>query len=356
MPQDAEARRRTLQTCEIDILQRMARGEALPSLLERIALLIEQVIPGSMASILLIDEDGRYLRHGAAPNLPQAYVAAIDGSPIGPEEGSCGAAAALRQPVHVEDIATHPNWLKYREVALTHGLRACWSTPIIGGQGELLGTFAVYYETARAVQPDELERISVVTSLSALAIGRWRTDEALRASRKLYQEIVHSVREPVFRVEVTPDGRFWFTTVNPAFLRATGLSREQVVGQEVCTVVPAASYPMVERCYREAIQTGQPVRWEEVSVYPSGTRYGEVCVTPIFTDLGECTHLVGLIHDVTARAEAHQRGRSAPPAGPPGARRAPACPGASGGGHGARLQQHPGRHSPQHRADRCKCR
>src|SRR5690606_24323509 len=94
-------------------------------------------------SILLADTVRGTLHHGSSPSLPAAYSAAIDGAKIGPLGGSCGTAVYTREPVIVEDIATDPRWVDYRDAALPHGLRACWSTPIISPTKELLGTFAM---------------------------------------------------------------------------------------------------------------------------------------------------------------------------------------------------------------------
>ena len=76
-------------------------------------------------------KDGKHLRHGAAPSLPQPYMEAIDGAEIGPCAGSCGTAAFTAAPVFVSDIAEDPLWADFKDVALPHGLRACWSIPIL---------------------------------------------------------------------------------------------------------------------------------------------------------------------------------------------------------------------------------
>ena len=121
-----------------ELLERCVHGETLETMLERITWTIidcasEEMIP----SILLLD--GKTLRHGAAPTMPAEYVAAIDGTEIGPSVGSCGTAAYLNAAVYVSDIATDPRWASYRHLALPHGLRACWSTPIRGADGQVLG-------------------------------------------------------------------------------------------------------------------------------------------------------------------------------------------------------------------------
>jgi GAF domain-containing protein len=127
-----------------------------------------------LTSILLLDESGRYLSHGAAPNLPQSYCEAIDGTEIGPEAGSCGTAAFVGHSIYVTDIATDPLWANYRHLALPHGLRACWSTPIFNEAGKLLGTFAIYYRTPRAPHPEEVEAINALSQRVARAVSARR--------------------------------------------------------------------------------------------------------------------------------------------------------------------------------------
>ena len=127
-----------------------------------------------LTSILLLDESGRRLSHGAAPNLPQSYCESIDGTEIGPEAGSCGTAAFVGHSIYVTDIATDPLWANYRHLALPHGLRACWSTPIFDEGGKLLGTFAIYYRTPRAPHPDEVEAINALAKRVARAVSAHR--------------------------------------------------------------------------------------------------------------------------------------------------------------------------------------
>jgi hypothetical protein len=76
-----------------DVLALVVRGTPLTETLHELLCVIESQAEGMLCSILLLDEDGVHLRHGAAPSLPAAYVKAIDGEPIGPLAGSCGTAA-----------------------------------------------------------------------------------------------------------------------------------------------------------------------------------------------------------------------------------------------------------------------
>lgn len=164
----------TLQEREHQIASLAALGATLADMLELLLLTVEAEFPGDlMASVLLLDEGGRRLIHGAAPSLPHAYREAINGVVIGPNVGSCGTAAYLGEPVYVSDIASDPLWVDFREIALAHNLRACWSTPIKGSDGRLLGTFAIYHPTPRLPSPNELARIGMVTQTVAEAIERY---------------------------------------------------------------------------------------------------------------------------------------------------------------------------------------
>ena len=142
---------------------------------------------GVLGSILILDEDGRHLRHGAAPSLPRKYSAAIDGAEIGPCEGSCGTAAYRGRPVFVSDIEHDPLWEEYKAVALPHGLRACWSTPIIAAGPKVLGTFAMYHREPREPTVRDLALVDLVTQTAALVIDREQARAHLRKIADLAQ-------------------------------------------------------------------------------------------------------------------------------------------------------------------------
>jgi GAF domain-containing protein len=136
--------------------------------LSELLLAVEQSVESELlASVLLLSPDGKRLLHGAAPSLPDAYCEAIDGIAIGPKVGSCGTVAYLGHAIFVTDIASDPLWEDFRELALAHGLRACWSTPIRDDGGRLIGTFAVYYRQPRAPTVEEREAIARIGSRAA---------------------------------------------------------------------------------------------------------------------------------------------------------------------------------------------
>lgn len=185
------------------MLESIAAGVACEQILDDIVQLIERQAPGMLCSILLLDQ-GKRLKHGAAPHLPEAYIRAIDGTDIGPSHGSCGTAAYTAQRVIVEDIAIHPYWRHYKHHALPHGLVACWSTPIVSPGGDVLGTFAMYYPEARGPTPKEIEWVDVATHLASITILRYRTEERLRRSEVRARELarLHAVSASINKLLV----------------------------------------------------------------------------------------------------------------------------------------------------------
>ena len=167
------------------VLERVAAGAPLNETFDIYLRAIEAQSPGMLSSILLLDEDGVHVRHSAAPSLPEAYSRAIDGLSIGPHAGSCGTAAYLREQVIVEDIATDPLWAEYRDAALPHGLRACWSTPILDDKRHVLGTFALYFRMPGRPTPRHRHLIGVTTHTAAVAIMAHR--ERQETGRRLAQ-------------------------------------------------------------------------------------------------------------------------------------------------------------------------
>src|SRR5262249_6774392 len=142
---DERKRAEALLAGEKQLLEMVAKGLELAPILAALCRLVEQLTPGSPASNPLLDPGGKHLPPGPGPSLPKSYTDAVDGGLIGPRAGSCGTAAYRKEAVIVIDIAKDPLWADYRAVALPHGLRACWSTPVFDSEGRVLGTFAIYH-------------------------------------------------------------------------------------------------------------------------------------------------------------------------------------------------------------------
>jgi len=191
------------------VLEMIAADAPLSQVLTELVLLMEGQADGLRCSILLLNRDGKHVRHGAAPTLPEAYVKAVNGASIGPRNGSCGTAMFTRKPVVVEDVMTDPLWTDYREFAKICGLSACWSTPILSSQGDVLGSFAMYREEKRGPRPEEDRLTNIATHIAGIAIERQRQHEILR-ERDARISLAAESAELAFWV-LYPEGNAWMS-------------------------------------------------------------------------------------------------------------------------------------------------
>jgi len=208
---DARARQRVehMLECQRRFFEQLATGAPLSDLLDILTRTVESQIDGGLCSIMLLDEEGRHLRNGAAPSLPQAYVRAIDGSAIGPNAGSCGAAAFRGELVIVADIACDPLWVDYRALALPHGLHACWSAPFCDSRGRVLGTLAVYYRTTRSPIAAEIEEVKQAAYLASVAVERTRAEMALRTSEQRYRLVSRATNDVIWDWDIVNQRLEW---------------------------------------------------------------------------------------------------------------------------------------------------
>jgi PAS domain S-box-containing protein len=213
------------------LLEMIARGDSCALILDAMCRLFEELASDSLSSILLLDNANR-LRHGAAPRLPIDYIEAIDGTAIGPSVGSCGTAAYRGAPVIVYDIATDPLWADFRDLALAHQLRACWSTPILSSEGRVLGTFATYYREPRSPTPREHNVIEQIAHLASIAVERERAEAQLRQSEEQWRNAFENNPTMYFMV----DAAGTVLSVNPFGAEQLGYNVDELVGQPVLSV------------------------------------------------------------------------------------------------------------------------
>jgi PAS domain S-box-containing protein len=298
---DIEDRKRaeSLFTGEKRILEMVAIGASLAEILDSLCRLVEEQGSGVLASILLLDGDR--LRHGGAPSLPKAYADAIDGIVIGPSAGSCGTAAYRGEPVIVEDIATDPLWANYRDLALPHSLRACWSTPVFSSQGKVIATFAMYHREPRRPTRHDQEIIDQITLLAGVAIQQKSAQEKLQRSEAYLaeaQKLTHTggwvwdARSQ--KVLYCSDEMFRIYGLDPRESLPTRENFRQRIHPEDRDWVKKR----FEKALRERVDSFAEYR----VLLPDGTvRYINASGHPVLDEDGELIQFVGTAVDVTER-------------------------------------------------------
>lgn len=295
----------TLSAGQARVLEMIATGAPLPRVLDALVGVIELEASDLIASILLLDDDGMHLRHGAAPGLPAVFREAVDGTVIGPRVGSCGTAAYRRETVIVEDIETDPLWRSYRGLAHRHGLRACWSTPILDSQARVLGTFALYWRVPSRPQPHHEQLIAVATHIAAIALERDRMQIALREQEGTFRSVFENAGVGMTLV----DAQQRVIRCNPAFARMLGYSDQELVGMHLAQFSQIDDMATNAKLY-ESLVAGEIDRFQMLKRYlrkDGSQMWGQLTVSraPAGREAGYLT--IGMVEDVTERKLAESR-------------------------------------------------
>ena len=219
---------------------------------------------------------------------------------------TCGEALRTGGRVIVPDVRNCDFMAESEDLQLflDAGIHSAQTFPLVSRSGALLGMVTTYWRQPHELSESELRASDILARLAADVIERAKAEEALWENQQRLALIYDTVRDVIFHLAVESDEHFRFASVNAAFLRVTGLSREAVVGRTVNEVIPQPSLTMALKKYRQAIVEHTTVLWEETSDYPTGRLTGEVSVTPVFDNTGKCTQLVGSVHDITERKRA----------------------------------------------------
>lgn len=281
------------------VLKRLAQGASLYEVLHTLIEVAEESRPEMIASVLLVDEESGRLRHGASRRLPEFYCEAVDGVRPGPDVGSCGTAVYTGKRVIVEDISTDPLWKTTRGIALQASLHACWSEPIIDSSGQVLGTFAMYYQAPRTPEESELEFVTVCANLAALAIGRVRYQNAVERERAMLKTIVNGIPDALLSSNLDRE----ITHFSRSATRLFGYEPEEVLGKKTSFLyADPADYDRLAKArfntnVKETLEVVEN-QWRRKS---GETFPGEIVGTTIRDEQGQPIGYLGMIRDITDR-------------------------------------------------------
>jgi PAS domain S-box-containing protein len=212
---------------QAQVLELVAAAAPVEQTLDAIILALEDLIPGARCSVLLLDPTTSTLCHGAAPNLPEEYLRAINGIRIGPRAGSCGTAAFLGERVVAVDVRSDERWTDYRQAAVESGLISCWSSPIAAPRGDIVGTFAVYHADPHQPTVREKRLVDRFTYLASVAIENSRLLGDLVESEELFRRSFEDNPAGVALLRLDRS----VERVNKAMTQLTGYRSDEMVGQ-----------------------------------------------------------------------------------------------------------------------------
>jgi PAS domain S-box-containing protein len=283
------------------ILDRIASGAPLAETLMTLIRLIEEQAEGMRCAVLLADAAQQSLRFVAAPSIPEDYKAGIvPYLRIAPNMGSCGTAAFLREPVYTEDTGTDVLWEDCRDIAVRNGLRAIWSSPILGDDNAILGTFAMYYGEPRLPSPEHIQLIDMAVQMARVAMEAKRSEDALRKSESGLRLVIDTI--PAMAWSVLPNGAVDF--LNQRWLDYAGVSLEQSIEEPTRAMHPD-DIPRVLEKWLAVMAAGEPYEDEMRLRRADGEyRWFLVRTVPLRDEQGNIVKWYGTSTDIEDRKQA----------------------------------------------------
>src|ERR1700730_12147676 len=260
---DDRKRAEDLAAGEKRLLEMVTSGHSMQGILEALCQFVESMTSGGYCSVVLVDPSGTCLEHGAAPSLPDSFVTSIVGRPLNADSGPCAMAAYLNEQVIAADLTTETRWAAYEwcPMALAHGVRACWSTPISSSGGAVLGAFAIYYPEPKMPTPLDQSIIDQFTHIASITVERQRSQEALtnaldeiRRSEAKLRQVIDTI--PTLAWCNLSDGPNEF--LNKKWHEYTGLSHEESHGWGWQVAFHPEDLPSLMGKWRELWMSGEP--------------------------------------------------------------------------------------------------
>ena len=291
----AQWRTEVFQAGQHQVLEMIATGAPLAQVLTLLAHVIEDQYEGLLCQALLLDADGTHVRLGAAPSLPEEFSTLFDGQPVGSRVGSCGTVMQTARSVIVTEIRTDPQWDVLRDAAVRNGLRACWSAPILSSQKKVLGSFAMFCDTARGPCREELRLLETAADLAGAAIDHHGSQEALRQSEERNRAILRAVPDLMF--VFSDDGVYLdFHAKDPKELL---VPPEAFLGKRMRDIMPPPLADSFSQAFERALATNEPERLEYSLDLSHGQRFFEACIVRCDSD-----KLLSIVRDITDRKRA----------------------------------------------------
>lgn len=279
-------------------------GAPLEQIFDLVCRLAEEQAGGRLqASIMLLDEYG-HLSVCAAPTLPVEYSRSVDGVAIGPKSGSCGTAAFLATPTIVVDIENDERWDQFFHLALPHGLRACWSVPLLSTNGCVLGTMALYSRERRGPSEWEFESVALLANTASLIIERYReTQERNRAELRL-RSLVNATNAIVW----TTSREVKVFTPLPEWAGFTGFTADQMHGMGWINAIHPDDSQIIWDFVNCLRQSSAPLQ-TEVRLRRADGQFRDMALhaVPIMDATGAVKEWAGSYTDITERNESEGR-------------------------------------------------
>ncbi len=284
-------------------LHMVAEGAPCRTVLEAIVNSVEAEHPSLIGCVMRLSPDGRALRVAAGPALPAEYRDAIDGLRVGPYSACCGSAVFHNRREIAVNIQQDPRWRALRKAAQEAGLHACWSEPIRGVSGGVLGTLTCYRRETGQPAWSEIGTVMNAAALAALALERERAEQAQRESEQRFRAIFEQAAVGVLLIDAE-SGQI--LGVNQRACEIARLPKRHVLGSTVSQLAHPNEYAEYKQLLKSLLLgKTRSFAIEERLRHDAGSPiWVNLTVSPLWRSGEIPGKYMAVMEDITARKEA----------------------------------------------------
>jgi PAS domain S-box-containing protein len=297
---DDARRAETLLAGEKRLLEMVASGQPLPVVLDALCRFVEEIDAGCHCGILFFDRSGATWQQAIGPGLPSGYNETMHGRPAHRASGPCGLAAFLKAPVVVSDVMTDGQWEVHgwRRLALSHGLRSCWSSPILSQDKTALGALALYRDEPGGPTRFQQDLIRQLTHIASIAVERARGEDALRRSEAFLAEAQRLSSTGSFLWRVATDEITWSEQAHRIYEFAHG---QPVTLEMLVSRTHPQDRLLLSEVIEQARRDGPDFQHEHRLQMPDGSIKHLHTVAHATRDQDGQLEYIGAVQDVTQR-------------------------------------------------------
>ncbi|MBL8376925.1 MAG: GAF domain-containing protein [Burkholderiales bacterium] len=281
---------------ERHLFELFSADAALEELMEILCRTFESALARPGVASVYLAEAGE-LRLAAGASLDAEYRTRVRTVPIGDACGSCGTCVHRNEVVVCRDLSTDPLWDGWRDAVAPTAYASCWSTPIRGAAGQVIGTIAIYAKTVADPDASDRELMASAASLAGVLIERFRAASAERESEQRYRSLVEVSQDGVM---VSDGGRILYA--NPGLARILKVvDAQELLGRDFADMVLPEYRPLLRERTRRVSVDRVSLGYVEVRIVcmDGGTADIEICGTPI--EVGGRRLVQSNLRDISAR-------------------------------------------------------
>lgn len=285
------------------LLNLLNKQNKIATILESISNWVEELIPDAIVSIMLLSEDGKYLNLVSSHNkLSKNYQNAIKNLKIGPEIGSCGAAAYLKKMVICEDLESHPNWKEFKDHVVSENIASCWSVPILNTENMIYGTFGTYYRHSKSPTKDEIQKLYEISALIGLSLDFYYEREHKNTLYDKYHSFYDNNPAAIYEIDL--DGII--LNVNETSRQIHGFKVDRMIGTHYLNRFADNYHNVIEHAFTHAKQGN--IQQLEIPVFSvvGQIYYADLTYMPIFKN-HEVIGVLAISKDISAQYELKQK-------------------------------------------------